>query len=185
MTLHGSCLCKAVTYEADAIDGSIWDCLCQTCRKAHAADHNTAARVKREHFRVTSGAEALSAFESTPGKLRHFCSKCGSHIYAERPELPFVVLRAATLDDDPGIKPEELPGPMIDVCGTGGDRMDLFNISTTCMFVLAAGICIDFQLIATVILPEGKLPTILAALLFAAFVTQWFILPKINARGQK
>ena len=106
MTLHGSCLCKAVTYEADAIDGSIWDCLCQTCRKAHAADHNTAARVKREHFRVTSGAEALSAFESTPGKLRHFCSKCGSHIYAERPELPFVVLRAATLDDDPGIKPE-------------------------------------------------------------------------------
>jgi hypothetical protein len=106
MMLHGSCLCKAVNYEVDAIDGSIWDCLCQTCRKAHAADHNTAARVKREHFRVTSGAEALSAYESTPGKLRHFCSKCGSHVYAERPELPFVVLRAATLDDDPGIKPE-------------------------------------------------------------------------------
>ena len=40
---------------------------------------------------------------------------------------------------DPKINPEELPGPMIDVCGTGGDRMDLFNISTTCMFVLAAG----------------------------------------------
>jgi anthranilate phosphoribosyltransferase len=28
---------------------------------------------------------------------------------------------------------------MLDVCGTGGDKMELFNISTTSMFVLAAG----------------------------------------------
>lgn len=40
---------------------------------------------------------------------------------------------------DPRIDPKNLPGPMLDVCGTGGDRMDLFNISTTGMFVLAAG----------------------------------------------
>jgi anthranilate phosphoribosyltransferase len=40
---------------------------------------------------------------------------------------------------DPGISPASLPGPMLDVCGTGGDRMELFNISTTVMFVLAAG----------------------------------------------
>jgi anthranilate phosphoribosyltransferase len=39
----------------------------------------------------------------------------------------------------PGIDPGHLPGPMIDVCGTGGDRMELFNVSTTTMFVLAAG----------------------------------------------
>ncbi len=30
-------------------------------------------------------------------------------------------------------------GPAIDVCGTGGDRLDLFNVSTTSMFILAAG----------------------------------------------
>jgi len=40
---------------------------------------------------------------------------------------------------DPGIDPESLPGPMIDVCGTGGDQMNLFNVSTTAMFVIAAG----------------------------------------------
>lgn len=41
--------------------------------------------------------------------------------------------------DDPKIDPADLPGPMIDVCGTGGDGLDFFNVSTTIMFVLAAG----------------------------------------------
>ncbi|MEI6871452.1 MAG: anthranilate phosphoribosyltransferase [Verrucomicrobiota bacterium] len=40
---------------------------------------------------------------------------------------------------DPEIKLELLHGPMLDVCGTGGDRLELFNVSTTCMFVLSAG----------------------------------------------
>ena len=32
----------------------------------------------------------------------------------------------------------DLEGPTLDVCGTGGDQLDLFNVSTTAMFIAAA-----------------------------------------------
>jgi ADP-ribosyl-[dinitrogen reductase] hydrolase len=65
----------------------------------------TTAGVTREHFRWVKGKENLAAFESSPGKVRHFCSSCGSHLMAERPAQPHVIVRVATLDDDPGAKP--------------------------------------------------------------------------------
>jgi anthranilate phosphoribosyltransferase len=40
---------------------------------------------------------------------------------------------------DPMIAPSDLPGPMIDVCGTGGTGLNFFNVSTTITFILAAG----------------------------------------------
>ena len=39
---------------------------------------------------------------------------------------------------DPDLASLDLPGPTLDVCGTGGDKLDLFNVSTTAMFVAAA-----------------------------------------------
>lgn len=39
---------------------------------------------------------------------------------------------------DPMIGAMELDGPTLDVCGTGGDQLNLFNVSTTAMFIAAA-----------------------------------------------
>jgi len=95
-----------VEYEIDQLDMPIGHCHCRTCRKAHAAPFATTAGVLREHFRWLKGEDCLTSFESSPGKLRHFCSACGTHLVAERPALPHVIVRAATLDDDPGVRPE-------------------------------------------------------------------------------
>ncbi len=107
MSFKGSCLCKAVRYEIDGLDTPIRHCHCVTCRKAHAASFNTSAGVARERFRWISGEDRLAAYESSPGKLRRFCSICGSHIVADYKGRPLLTLRVATLDDDPGMRPWE------------------------------------------------------------------------------
>lgn len=58
-------------------------------------------------------------------------------------EIAAFVRHFLTLAVDPGLDHARLPGPSLDVVGTGGDRLHLFNVSTTAMFILAAGgVCV-------------------------------------------
>jgi len=96
--LSGSCACGAVAYEVDGEMSPIVHCHCQTCRKTHAAAFSSIAAVSRRKFRWTAGEELLSTFESSPGKHRRFCSRCGSHLTAEREGHRSVMLRLGCLD---------------------------------------------------------------------------------------
>ena len=103
--MRGSCLCETVEYEVSRLDSPIQHCSCRTCRKAHAAAFNTAAEVLRDNFRWSKGDDSLKSYESSPGKFRYFCGKCGTQLVAQREESEFVILRVATLDDDPKQEP--------------------------------------------------------------------------------
>lgn len=103
--LKGSGNCGAITYEVDQRDMPIGRCHCTNSRKAHAAAYASNAGVLRERLRWRSGPSMLSSYESSPSKLRHFCSKCGLHLIAERPIQRHVIVRAATLDDGPAQGP--------------------------------------------------------------------------------
>ena len=96
--LAGSCLCGAVAYEVGAGAGPIVHCHCATCRKAHGSAFSSLAAVPRAAFRWTRGESQLSAYESSPGKLRRFCARCGSQIVAERVGRDTVMLRLGCLD---------------------------------------------------------------------------------------
>jgi hypothetical protein len=79
---RGSCLCGSVRYELHAELGEFGYCHCTSCRKASGSAHAANAPIERQYFRLVSGAEVLREFESSPGKVRAFCSRCGSPIYA-------------------------------------------------------------------------------------------------------
>jgi hypothetical protein len=104
--MKGSCHCGTVVYEVDAVHGPASHCHCATCRKTHSAAYVTTARVPRESFRWLEGGDRVTAYESSPGKKRFFCPVCGCHIVAAREKQPHVILRLATLDQDPGVRPE-------------------------------------------------------------------------------
>ena len=53
--------------------------------------------VPRQSFRWLRGEELLSSFESSSGKLRRFHTRCGSHIVADRPDQPNVLLRLGVM----------------------------------------------------------------------------------------
>lgn len=103
--MKGSCLCGAVCYEIDQLDTPVIHCHCHTCRKAHAAPFTSVARVMRAHFHWQAGEAQLGSYESSPGKRRHFCANCGTQLISERADDPYIILRVATLDEDPGARP--------------------------------------------------------------------------------
>lgn len=104
--LNGSCLCGGVRYAVEGLDLPIVHCHCRTCQKAHAAAFTSTAGVLREHFRWLAGEGQLGVFESTPGKVRRFCKACGTHLLSEWLSKPHIILRVATLDEDPGVVPQ-------------------------------------------------------------------------------
>ncbi len=105
MAVQGTCVCRAVQYEVDELATPIGFCHCHTCQKAHAAVAAPTARVRRENFRWLAGEEFVKGFESSPGKVRHFCGQCGSHLVAIREGEDEYILRVGTLDADPGVRP--------------------------------------------------------------------------------
>ena len=98
--LAGSCLCGSVAYEVDGAPGPIVHCHCRTCRKAHGSVFSTVTNVPRDRFRWTRGENLLKGFESSPGKIRYFCSQCGSQIVAERAGTGTILLRMGCLDTE-------------------------------------------------------------------------------------
>ena len=98
---HGQCLCGAVKLEITAAITDIIHCHCSLCRKSSGTAYATNGFVRRDGLAIVSGADKLTAFAFKPGRLRHFCSQCGSPVYSSNSEDPERVrLRLGILDSD-------------------------------------------------------------------------------------
>lgn len=101
----GSCLCRAVRFEVTGELAPIQVCYCGDCRKAQGTAFGTNIPVAVADFTLLSGEDELRAFESSPGKERVFCGRCGGPIFSRLASKPDVVrLRAGTLDGEVATK---------------------------------------------------------------------------------
>jgi hypothetical protein len=95
----GSCLCGGVRFEIDGPLEPIQICHCAQCRKAQGGAFGANIPVASSNYRLLAGAELLQEYESTPGKKRVFCRRCGSPLFSKRDALPGVLrVRAGTIE---------------------------------------------------------------------------------------
>lgn len=99
----GSCLCGAIAYQVDLEPQPMGHCHCRTCRKAHSAAFSTVMAVPKDAFQWTQGEDQLGGYESSPGKIRHFCTRCGSQLVATRDDR--VLIRAGSIDTEIDARP--------------------------------------------------------------------------------
>ncbi len=96
---QGSCLCGQVSYR---IDGELSDfgyCHCRSCRKASGSAHGANAGLERSRFELHDPHGHVREFESSPGKRRAFCSRCGTPLFAYLEQSRELIrIRLGTLD---------------------------------------------------------------------------------------
>jgi hypothetical protein len=103
----GSCLCGGVRYEVTAEKlAPVGFCHCKQCQRASGSAFAVSTTVAKSELRLVSGEELLREFESSPGRFRVFCSRCGSPMFKRAQDQPDSVrIRLGTLDQDPGVRP--------------------------------------------------------------------------------
>ncbi len=114
MRLGGGCLCGAVRYQVEALDGDDADyCHCGQCRRASGAPVTAWIQVAPARFTITAGA--AKPFRSSERATRWFCGDCGGQVYMTDTEGRSVGVTLGTLDDPSAVTPT--------VHGWVGDRV--------------------------------------------------------------
>jgi len=113
--ITGSCLCGKVSYEVKKVKDQLIHCHCKFCQKNHSAAFSSNYIAEKADFKIVSGAESLSEYESSPGKIRSFCSNCGSSLWHTKVSQPeTITIKAALIDRFDGFD---------------RDKMDIFHIN--------------------------------------------------------
>jgi len=100
-TTHtGSCLCGGIHFSIMGPLEPVQVCHCSQCRRAQGGPVATNIPVPSSAVTFLRGDSLLRHYESSPGKVRAFCSVCGSPVYSRRDALPGVLrIRAGLLHE--------------------------------------------------------------------------------------
>ncbi len=102
----GQCLCGDIQFEIDGELDPIQVCYCKQCQRAQGTALATNIPVAAASIRLLKGGDSIRSYESSPGKHRCFCGRCGSPIYSKRDSLPDVIrIRAGLIDGELSSRP--------------------------------------------------------------------------------
>jgi hypothetical protein len=82
--LTGRLPCGTVRYELLGRPGPLAYCHCSRCRRASGSAFGANVPVRARYLTWLGGRDAIAEYESSPGKFRAFCSRCGSPLYSRR-----------------------------------------------------------------------------------------------------
>jgi len=124
-SLHGGCLCGAVTFEVEPPFPIMIHCHCSRCRKGTGTGHATNLTADPKHFRWLSGEEGITRYDLPTAKsyAKWFCGRCGSPVPRPSRNGAIMVIPAGSLDDAPPSAPTDhifwgSRAPW--ACGSGG-----------------------------------------------------------------
>ncbi len=96
MRTTGGCLCGAVRYQIQEALRSVINCHCSQCRRT--SGHFVAATaVQSDDFSLTTET-GLSWYQSSASAQRGFCKICGSSLFWQGLDKPYIAIMAGSLD---------------------------------------------------------------------------------------
>lgn len=99
VALTGSCLCGAVTYAAHGTDGAPAACHCTQCRKQ--SGHVWASSYVEDGALDIRGP--VQWFQSSKHARRGFCPTCGSALFWDHEDDPFICFSTGSIDGSTGL----------------------------------------------------------------------------------
>jgi hypothetical protein len=108
VTTTGACLCGSVRYSTGASPLMTAVCHCRDCQKQTGTAFSIVLGLPQEAVKTTGEMTVYTTTGvSSSGVHRHFCGTCGSPLYSVADAMPgMVFLKAGTLDDPSGLKPD-------------------------------------------------------------------------------
>lgn len=99
----GHCLCGAIVYEVRGPLRPVNVCHCDECRRfSGSLWHATAAW--RDDLRIDDPDRRLSWYQSSETARRGFCAACGSSLFMDYDNRPYMAITAGTLDKPTGLR---------------------------------------------------------------------------------
>jgi hypothetical protein len=101
--IQGGCLCGAVRFVANGEPKGVAWCHCQSCRKHSGAPVSVFVAFQRDAYVVTQGE--ITKFNSSPGRWRGFCARCGSTLTCEGERSPETHFHIGAIDQAAQLQP--------------------------------------------------------------------------------